>query len=519
MHRSLLSFFYIIISITSLSILHAEEKLPDYLQEVTQNIREPAVAGRFYSGTGPELTKQVNSLLRNAHSETLPGKPIALISPHAGYQYSGTVAASGYDAIKKYNYKRVIIIAPTHRYGSHIGGASILNVEYYKTPLGLIKVDTGICNNLLNNPPYFGTLEKAHAGEHSLETQLPFLQMALDDFKIVPILIGRLNDEIADFLAEKIRPFIEEDTLVIASSDFTHYGPSYGYMPRFKEKSIESSIKKLDYGSFERILALDFNGFKEYKKATGINACGFAPVALLLKLLPDDAQGKILHYETSGNLTGDFTNSVSYASIIFTRGQKSSKVIDEDTKLDENEQSTLIKVARDTLETYVEKRELPDIDSGKYTFTQKLKEKRGVFVTLNKNGNLRGCIGHILPRESLCNAVMDNTVNSSTKDMRFAPVSKDELSEIDIDISVLSPIKKISGLEQFIPGLHGIIIRMGGMNAVFLPQVATEQGWDKDETLNHLCRKAGLPVYAWKDEGMEFFIFTAQVFHEEKKKI
>ncbi len=513
MHRSLLSFFYIIISITSLSILHAEEKLPDYLQEVTQNVREPAVAGRFYSGTGPELTKQVNSLLSNADSETLPGKPIALISPHAGYQYSGSVAAYGYNAIKDYDYKRVIVIAPSHY--SRYTGASILDVDHYKTPLGLIKLDMGVCNNLINNPPLIGTFKKAHDREHSLETQLPFLQTVLKDFELVPILISRLNNEAFDFLADKIKPLIDEDTLIVASSDFTHYGPGYSYVP-FR-KDVEANIKKLDYGAFERILALDFDGFTKYKRATEITACGFMPVALLLKLLPDDVQGKILRYDTSGNLTGDFTNSVSYASIIFTRGQKSSKDIDEDSKLDENEQSTLIKVARDTLETYVKKRELPDIDSGKYTFTQKLKEKRGVFVTLNKNGNLRGCIGHILPRESLCNAVMDNTVNSSTKDMRFAPVSKDELSEIDIDISVLSPIKKISGPEQFIPGLHGIIIRMGGMSAVFLPQVATEQGWDKDETLNHLCRKARLPVYAWKDEGMEFFIFTAQVFHEKKK--
>jgi hypothetical protein len=512
MYRYLLSFFFSLVYIAFTPILYAEEGLPENVLAGIQNVREPAVAGRFYAGTEAKLKKQVNNLLNNAFTEGLPGKPVALISPHAGYQYSGLVAAYGYNAIKDYDYKRVIVIAPSHY--SRYMGASILDVDHYKTPLGLIKLDVGICNNLINNPPLIGTLKKAHAREHSLETQLPFLQMVLNNFELVPILIGRLNNEAFDFLADKIKPLIDEDTLIIASTDFTHYGYGYSYVP-FK-KDIEANIRKLDYGAFERILALDFDGFKRYKGATGITACGFMPVALLLKLLPDDVQGKILRYDTSGNQMGDFNSSVSYASIIFTRGKKSSEVIDENPSLNDNEQLTLLKIARETLETYIKERKLPDVNNGKYTFTQKLKEKRGVFVTLNKNGSLRGCIGHILPREPLFKAVMKNTINSSTNDMRFTPVSEDELSDLEIDISVLSPIKKITGPEKFLPGKHGIIIRMLGSGAVFLPQVATEQGWNREETLCHLCKKAGLPAYAWKDDDMEFFIFTAEVIYENK---
>ncbi len=512
MYRYLLSFFFSLICITFTPILYAEEGLPENVQAGRQNVREPAGAGRFYAGTEAKLKKQVNNLLNNAFTESLPGKPVALISPHAGYQYSGLVAAYGYNAIKDYDYKRVIVIAPSHY--SRYMGASILDVDHYKTPLGLIKLDVGICNNLINNPPLIGTLKKAHAREHSLETQLPFLQTVLNNFELVPILIGRLNNEAFDFLADKIKPLIDEDTLIVASTDFTHYGYGYSYVP-FK-KDIEANIRKLDYGAFERILALDFDGFKRYKGATGITACGFMPVALLLKLLPDDVQGKILRYDTSGNQMGDFNSSVSYASIIFTRGKKSSEVIDENPSLNDNEQLTLLKIARETLETYIKERKLPDVNNGKYTFTQKLKEKRGVFVTLNKNGSLRGCIGHILPREPLFKAVMKNTINSSTNDMRFTPVSEDELSDLEIDISVLSPIRKITGPEKFIPGKHGIIIRMLGSGAVFLPQVATEQGWNREETQCHLCKKAGLPAYAWKDDDMEFFIFTAEVIYENK---
>ena len=513
MRKYLLLFFPSLICIAFTSILYAEEYLLDDVQTGIQNVREPAVAGRFYPDSEADLSKKVNNYLDKAFIESLPGKPVAIISPHAGYQYSGSVAAYGYKAIKDYKYKRVIVLAPSHY--SRYRGASILDVDAYKTPLGLVKLNQGICNNLINNPPFIGTFKKAHQREHSLETQLPFLQTVLgNDFELIPILISRLNNEEFDFIADKLIPLIDEDTLIVVSSDFTHYGYGYDYVP-FK-KDVEANLKKLDYGAFERILALDFDGFIRYKRATGITACGFMPVALLMKTLPDNVQGKILRYDTSGSILGDFNSSVSYVSIVFTRDSEPPDITGDNNSLNNDERLTLLKVARDTLESYVKEGKKPDLNSGEYTLSPIMKEKRGVFVTLNKNGNLRGCIGHIQPREQLVKAVMDNAINSSMNDRRFRPVGTDELAEIEIDISVLSPIKKISGPEKFIPGKHGIIIRMLGSSAVFLPQVATEQGWDREETLSHLCKKARLPAYAWKDDEMEFFIFTAEVFCENK---
>ncbi|MGR3301417.1 MAG: AmmeMemoRadiSam system protein B [Candidatus Scalindua sp.] len=513
MYKYILLLLFFIFFVTVLSVSHAEDYLVEDLPGEGQNIREPVVAGRFYPGTEAELSKKVNNYLDRAFIESLPGKPIAIISPHAGYQYSGAVAAYAYKAIKDYKYKRVIVLAPSHY--SRYRGASILDVEAYKTPLGLVKLDQGICNNLINNPPFIGTFKQAHKREHSLETQLPFLQTVLgNDFELIPILISRLNNEEFDFIADKLRPLIDDDTLIVVSSDFTHYGYGYDYVP-FK-KDVEAKLKRLDYGAFERILALDFDGFIRYKRATGITACGFMPVALLLKILPKDVRGKILKYDTSGSILGDFNSSVSYVSIVFTRDNEPPDITGDNNGLNNDERLTLLKVARDTLESYVREGKRPDLNSGEYTLSPIMKEKRGVFVTLNKNGNLRGCIGHIQPREQLIKAVMDNAINSSMNDSRFRPVDAGELEEIEIDISVLSPIKKISGADKFIPGEHGIIIRLGGMRAVFLPQVATEQGWDREETLSHLCNKAGLPSYAWKDESMEFFVFTAEVFHEEK---
>ena len=513
MHKYLLLLSLSILCIVFPSINYAEDYLVGDLPGEGQNVREPAVAGRFYPDSKTELTKKINNYLDKALIESLPGKPVAIISPHAGYQYSGAVAAYGFKAIKDYKYKRVIILAPSHY--SRYRGASILDVDAYKTPLGLVNLNSGICNNLVNNPPFIGTFKNAHKREHSLEVQLPFLQTVLgDDFELIPVLISRLNSEEVDFIADKLRPLIDEDTLIVVSSDFTHYGHGYDYVP-FK-KDVEANIRKLDHGAIERILALDLDGFFRYKGATGITACGFMPISVMMKILPSNVQGKVLNYDTSGNILDDFNTSVSYASIVFTRDIEPPDIIGDSNGLNSDEKLTLLEVARNTLEYCVKEGKKPHLNSGEYTLTQTLKNKRGVFVTLNKNGNLRGCIGHIQPREQLFDAVIDNTINSSMNDGRFRPVSEDELSDIEIDISVLSPIKKISGAEKFITGKHGIIICLGGMRAVFLPQVATEQGWDREETLAQLCNKAGLPSYAWKDDEMEFFVFTAEVFHENK---
>lgn len=319
MHKYRKLFFCVLVCLAPSYLFLEQEAISDQKLQQSKNIRESIAAGRFYPASASELRREINTLLRKESTEGINSKPIAIISPHAGYQYSGSVAAYGYRAIKNYDYKRVIVIGPSH-YSRYIG-ASILDVSYYKTPLGLVPLDQGVCNNLINNPPMIGTFKNAHLREHSIEIQLPFLQETLKDFKLIPILVSKLNNETIDFLAEKIKPFIDEETLIVVSSDFTHYGHSYDYVPKFKDGDIKGNIKNLDYGAFERILARDLSGFIRYKQATRINACGFMPIALLLKLLPSDAQGMILHYDSSGNQTGDFENSVSYASIVFTRGE------------------------------------------------------------------------------------------------------------------------------------------------------------------------------------------------------
>ncbi|MBM4054764.1 MAG: AmmeMemoRadiSam system protein B [Planctomycetes bacterium] len=521
--------FFIFTFISSLSLFAETEQSQSW---------EPQVAGRFYPGNETALKDQINGFLKNVPVLKPEGRPIAIITPHAGYVYSGQVAAYGYSVIKDNGFKRVIALAPSHS-GRRYRGVSVLKAKSFKTPLGEIPVDQETCDRLLsttfepeskntrNTSPLtlFGAYEGAYRGEHSLETQLPFLQMTLEDFQLVPLMVGVLINDDLEKIAETIRPLLDDRTLLVVSSDFTHYGDAYQYVP-FREK-VEENIKNLDYGAFEKILNKDFNGLRDYRKQTGINACGILPISILLKLLPDNAKGHILNYDTSGHQTNNFVYSVSYASILFTknteiksgeyRPQQNSQTDELALNFSEKEKNILLSLARNTLETYTNTGASPKIDILLFTQTPRLLEKYGVFVTLKKQGQLRGCIGYILPKKPLYQAVVENTINSSANDNRFIPVNREEINDIDIEISVLSQPKKITGPDEFIVGKEGIVIRKGYANAVFLPHVATEQGWDKTATLQHLCRKAGLPVDAWQDNDMEFFVFTADVFHEVKK--
>jgi len=247
----------------------------------------------------------------------------------------------------------------------------------------------------------------------------------------------------------------------------------------------------------------------------------------LHKILPNDVQGEILSYDTSGRQLNDFSSSVSYASIIFTKPfeSKSGQYVPKADTLDNNqsfgltskEKTVLLSLARNALETYTKTGVPPKFNQAEHALTPRLTDKYGVFVTLKKHGELRGCIGYIIPKSPLSHAVIENTINSSANDWRFSPVEAKEIPDITIEISVLSQTKKINRPDEFVVGKEGIIIRKGLASAVFLPQVATEQGWDRVETLCHLCRKAGLSPDAWKDDDTEFYVFTADVFHEGEK--
>lgn len=487
----------------------------------SENIRRSALAGSWYLKDPDELKLRLNLYLDRVGEPTLKEKPVALISPHAGYRYSGQAAAYGYKALKGQGIKRVILMGLSHQHPFQ--GASIPDVTHYETPLGKVPLDLKAKEKLLAQP-LFQSLSQVHKSEHSVEIQIPFLQMVLEEnWFLVPIVFGHLED--ADFAkaADAIRPFIDENTIVIASSDFVHYGNRFQYTPFID--NIPINIKKTDGIAIEYIIQKDFHGYRSYLKKSRATICGRTPISVLLKLLPDAARGSMLRYYRSGDITGDWNNSVSYASILFTSGNTgrlSGPVITfkgsernrrKEEILNNEEQQELLILARKTVESYVRDKKPPNLKKDLPDHLEGLNKSLGVFVTLKKHGQLRGCIGDIMGTRPLNQGTVFNAIQSCSRDPRFNPVAPEELKDIHIEISVLSKPQLIDSVDEILPGWHGVIFQKGDYQSVYLPQVALETGWERDEMLNHLSAKAGLSPTAWK-HGARFFIFEAQIFSE-----
>jgi len=487
---------------------------------VGENVKKPVVAGMFYEKDKEALQKKIAEYLKLAGDVDVKGKIIGMICPHAGYVYTRDAMAIGYKAIKDKPYKKVIILAISH--SVPFQGLSILDADAYETPLGKVPVDIELRDKLLKENK-FQDIPQTHQFEHSAEVQLPYLQTVLKDFKVVIILVGYLNYNEYDEVAQILKKYIDDDTLIIASSDFTHYGSRFDYTPFTKD--IKENLHKLDKEGIDLIANLDFNGFQKYLDKTEATICGRAPISLLIKLLQGKAEGKLLKYYTSGDLENDYSNSVGYASIVFIKKENPKEVqtekkrtLIEEGDLTQDEEKTLLKLSREVLTKFLEEGKKPEIDLKKYNLTDRLKEKKGVFVTLNEKGMLRGCIGYVEGIKLIYQAVIDNTTNAASEDPRFDSVQKKELNDIEIEISVMTPLKKINSIDEIVVDKHGIVIRKGYRQGLLLPQVPMEWGWDKEQFLLNICRKAGLPDDAYKDKDTELYVFAAQVFNEEEYK-
>jgi AmmeMemoRadiSam system protein A len=302
----------------------------------------------------------------------------------------------------------------------------------------------------------------------------------------------------------------------VASSDFTHYGPNYDYVPF--DQNIPDVLKKLDMGAYDYISKLDSTGFLQYCDKTGATICGRVPIAVLLSMLPSGTRPEFFKYTTSGELTGDFTNSVSYLSVAFHGNWQKQITVEPaktDTALTQEDHKKLLLLARRTIEFYLQKGSVPTPEELGVPVSETMKIRRAAFVTLNKNSDLRGCIGEIFPSQSLYKSVIANAINAAVNDWRFTPVTKDELSSIQIEISALTVPQPIVSYNLIRLGTDGVILKKDGYSALFLPQVAPEQKWTLEETLTHLSLKAGLPPDGWK-KGATFEVFQAEVFGEEK---
>jgi MEMO1 family protein len=483
----------------------------------------PVVAGTWYPGSADALARDVDSLLGcvPAPREEDDGAVIALIEPHAGYVYSGATAAHGFRRIEGARYRRVLLLGPSHH--AWFQGAALPEADSLRTPLGDVPIDRDAVKDLLGRPG-FKVAGGAFEREHALEAEVPFLQRTLaPGFRVVPVLVGSGTvGARAQEVADGLRPHFGAGTLAVVSSDFTHYGSGFGYVP-FRD-GVEEKLRDLDLGAARLIEARDVSGFEGYVERTGATICGRDAIAVLLRLLPRDARASLVAYDTSGRMTGDFGHSVSYAAMVFrsAAGNRAEPSRDDARGglLTEDERKTLLGLAWASLRDAILGDGSLERRMAGAELTPALKEVRGAFVTLevpagHRGGplELRGCIGAIVPSEPLYESVIHNAVEAALRDPRFPSVQRGELERISLSISALTPIVPVAGPQAIVPGRDGVLLEEGRHRAVFLPQVAPEQGWGVRELLEHLALKAGLPRDGWKEAKLS--VFQAEVFGKE----
>ena len=478
------------------------------------DVRPCLNTGPWYPSDPVQLGRMLEGLFQAAQEPQKSGPVRGIIAPHAGFEYSGQCAARAYRSLSPASgIRRVILLGSSHRSGFY--GACVADYAAYATPLGRVAVDTEICRELAAKK-LFKSDRDTMRFEHSLENQLPFLQKALpgSEFRIVPIIFGRLDKKDFAAMAAAIVPYLDERTLVVASSDLTHYGEGFSYTP-FR-RDLRNNLTRLDQGFIATILKLDFNRCFAYREKTGITACGFVPIGVMIRLFEKkELRSFLADYYKSGDLTGDYSTSVSYASLLFTAAGKANDPIG----LSRAEQILLLELARSTLRSRLKGIREPLPEETRFSDYTKLRENLGVFVTSKKRGELRGCIGSLIGREPLFRGVETNAVHAAMDDPRFPPLRENELAGVEIEISVMTPLRPLQDYRSIRLGTDGVVIRDGLAQAVFLPQVAEETGWTLDQFLASLCRKAGLDGDAYRrSPTMQFHVFQAQVFSEKGMK-
>lgn len=485
-------------------------------------VRKSAVSGMFYPGSERALRQTVKEFMDSVDSPQIEARLLGLIVPHAGYQYSGQVAAYAYKQLQGRSFNTVILIGPSHYIGFE--GISVASEDFWETPIGRVAVDTTLAQRLVEENDKIMFYPSAHQREHSLEVQLPFLQEVLgDDFQILPLVIGNQSYQNCELLRDALVKILkqQEGILLVASTDLSHYYPY----------DVAVNMDKTALKEIERLSPEELN----MKLEKGIcQLCGSSSVLSLLLIAKEVGARRVevLKYANSGDVTGDKSRVVGYAAIAiyyedissdkkehveesvkrsFTKVQRSNK-----EEYTEEEKHQLIEIALQSIQNAVNKREISlkewlDIEK----LPASLKQKKGAFVTIKKQNQLRGCIGYIEAEYPLYLTVHQAAIAAATRDFRFSPVSPEELKQLSIEISILSPLEKVEDIQQIEIGRHGLMIRKGFHSGLLLPQVATEHHLDRVKFLEQTCLKAGLNRDEWKQKGTELYMFSAFVFGEE----
>jgi len=465
-------------------------------------VRRPAVAGSFYPADPQTLSRQVREFLSRAPKERVVGDIIALISPHAGYMYSGQVAAHAFRLVEDMKFDAVVVIAPSHR--SYFQGASVYDRGGFETPLGFLPVEKELCQKLKEGSNLIQYVPQAHAQEHALEVQLPFLQETLGPFNLVPIVIGEQSYRTCQIVGQTVaKATMGKKVLLVASTDLSHF------------HSYDEAVKR------DNLILEDLRHFDSQKLAQDLDsgkgeACGGGPVLAVMVAAKEKGANRIqvLKYLNSGDVTGDRSSVVGYASAVIVQSSQASARETGGKKpgislgLTEEEKKTLRQIAYRSIERRLKGEKTPTGDAP----TGALKEKRGAFVTLHKHGQLRGCIGSIQPTKPLHQTVEEMAAAAAFDDPRFESLTSKEFKDIELEISVLTPLERIRDVQEIEVGKHGLYIKKGFFSGLLLPQVATDYNWDGLTFLEETCRKAGLPRNAWKDKDTEIYLFSADIF-------
>ncbi|MFW6257378.1 MAG: AmmeMemoRadiSam system protein B, partial [Prolixibacteraceae bacterium] len=420
--------------------------------ELHMNTREPAFAGQFYPGTKTELNTELHELFREGTKNISETERLrALIAPHAGYIFSGRVAASAFNQISPATeYKKVFVLASSHRY--HFKGAAVYTSGNYRTPLGDINVDISMAEKLLQSSDVFQNKPEAHDNEHSLEVQLPFLQHKLNcNFLLVPVILGTQNIKEIKKIAALLKPYFSKENLFVISTDFSHY-------PKFSDAEMidSATADAICLNNPEKLLqVLNDN---EQKKIPNLatSLCGWSSVLTLLYITENKKLDfQKIEYRNSGHVSvyGDKHRVVGYWAISVSEKQE------EVFHLSTTEQEELLLKARFSIEHYIETGKQGNILPAKIQGS--LNIPAGAFISIYIKGELRGCIGSFAKLNRTLNEVVQKNAVSASCDIRFAPLQKDELNDLEIEISVLSPMRRIASIEEIELGKHGIFIKKG----------------------------------------------------------
>ena len=472
-----------------------------------ENAFKPQVAGGFYTDIRRELESQVRGFIDGAGSAKHAANRdiVGILSPHAGYVYSGPVAGEAFRAVKGRGYRTVVVMALSHRRAAP--KLALLDRPAYDTPLGSLPIDGRLVRRLLHeHGDLFAVDERMFRGEHSLEVQLPFVQVALPRAKIVPMIVAVRDEEV---MARAGRALFEvfgkrEDVLFVMSSDLSHHHP-YDEAVKLDEKNLVL-LEQWQLDEWKQVA---------FQAAEGM--CGCRPVLTFAHMFEgyDAAKRKVtrIAYQNSGDTAGDKSSVVGYGALAFSveKGMRTERASEKDFgPYGAEERRWLMDLAKRAVAAAAKGE---SFETPQPPFPD-LSEMGAAFVTLKKKGQLRGCIGHVIARVPLYKCVSDVARSAAIHETRFSPVSADELGDLSYEISVLTAPEPIKA-DDVVVGRDGLIMSRGGRSGLLLPQVPIEWGWDREEFLRHTCRKAGLPLDCWQDSETKIEAFRAIVWGEE----